>query len=296
MAETEAGPEREAEELPPDMQGGDAGPLTTPRVLGTDDGFIAMSKRLPEIAKAKDAFRKFALTRAYKGDWMQFGDKLELGGPGAGRVASDLGVSFTNWKSWKEEGEDRKGKWFRWYYTCTASFCGRILEGCMGRGDSRQKFYFIDSGQEKDIEDISEGEIRISAWRSSMKEGTKQMFGLRSIPADGCEALGLDPSKIKKISFDGSGSKDASGNTTGEKLEIKAKVVSVGSKTIGDNKKTKFVIGIEGSEFKTVETFSESLAKAASGMKGKDAKLTIQKKGRWAPMLLSIEISTGVGE
>lgn len=251
------------------------------------DGIIDLSKHLDEIGKAKDKIRRFVLNRALKNDWMQFNDKLELGEPGAGRIASDLGVNFTNWNWWREEGKDVNGSWFRWYYSCTASCRGRILELIIGRADSRQKFFGYEKGAWKEIADVSESDIRISAWRCASKEGTKQMFGLRSIPVEQAAELGLDTNKIKKVTFDGSGNKGSDGKTSGELTVIEAVVSHLGQRQTA-NKKTVYVTGFTHDTVKTADTFSESLAKAIKPLIGKMVKAKV-KKTQWGHNLVEIE-------
>lgn len=247
------------------------------------EGIIRLADRLDNIGKAKDKIRRFVLGRAYPGDWIRFGDKCELGGPGAERVASDLGVSFRNWRDWKDSGGDENGKWYTWWYETDAECQGRVLQKVQGRASSRDKFFGYENGAWKLLADCREADIRTAARRCAMKEGTKLMFGLRAIPWDHAEALGLDPKKVKTVEF-GSGAK--SKGKAGAKVTFKAKIVDVNQKTI-KTKSIVYVISLDSKKYPIAETFSESLAKSAKALKGKLATVGIEES-KFAPKLQSI--------
>lgn len=261
--------------------------VVAPQAVDNDDfeGMIAKSKRLNEIAEAKDKFRKFILARALKNDWMQFGDKLELGHAGTGRIGSDLGVSYTNWKSWRETGKDERGEYVRWFYSCTANCSGRVLEHVIGRADSRQKFFGHAHGKDKQLHDINESDIRVAAWRAAMKESVKQMFGLHSIPVEQAEELGLDPKKIKKVRFDENEKSNKADEGKTEK--IVAKLVGVGQRNTKTGK-TVYVVNLDHKEVPKADTFSETMAKEAKSLAGKTVEVKVTKT-RWGHNLQEIE-------
>src|SRR3990167_2378226 len=114
-------------------------------VISTDNlnddkinAIIHLASRTEELGKALDTIRKFVLARALPGDFVKFGEAgkdgyLELVGAGADRIASALGISFRNFRDWKEAGEDKYGAHYTWFYKCDVDFRGRVIESVEGR-------------------------------------------------------------------------------------------------------------------------------------------------------------------
>jgi len=169
------------------------------------DAICKLGENVERLGKAMDKIRRFVLARALPGDWCKFGDGttsyLELSSAGAERIGNDLGIGFTGWKSWKEEGEDKLGRWFYWYYSCDISFNGRKMESIEGRAGSRDKFFGYKEGAWKELEDVKEADIRQAARRRSMQEGIRQLLGIRRIPAEAAKTLGLNPDIARGYSF-----------------------------------------------------------------------------------------------
>ena len=170
---------------------------------------IRLAQHTEELGKAIDKLRRFVLGRALQGDWVRFASEgkpgfLELSGAGSFRIASVLGISWTNWKSWKEQGTDSKGEWITHWYQCDVSFGGRKIEGVQGRAGSRDKFfgYTSESGW-KELPDVRETDIQVAARRNAMKEGVKLMLGLLHIPEEAAASLGLPSHVIRGHTFGG---------------------------------------------------------------------------------------------
>jgi hypothetical protein len=179
---------------PEEIEGGESGTLLT---LKGDEQLIAMeniAKNAERMILAKQKVWNVLLKLAKPGDWTVFESqgkkKAEIGHGGAMRYAAFLGISFTNWTSEKVTGTDEKGQWFRWDFECDCLFGGRAIR-VYGRAGSRDRFFGKDHGQFKELHEINEGDIKIAARRSAMKEGVKTMLGLHHIPPDELEAAGV---------------------------------------------------------------------------------------------------------
>lgn len=259
------------------------------------DAIIAFSERTEKIGRALDNIRNFVLGRAFPGDWVRFGEKLELSGPAAERVISSLAlmgvsVSFTGWKYWKDTGTDKNGEWFTWWYQADVDIAGLHVEGVQGRAGSRDKFFGYEKGAFKDLGDVKEADIRMAARRGVIKEGIKMAMGLRSVPFEHAAKLGLDPAKIKTVEYASGGSTSAASTpaaAAGTELGIK----SVSVRTINKKDGTKGeVFVVEDERGTKYETFSESIAAAAKVLmesKGK-AIFAHTPNGKFAPKLNSL--------
>lgn len=267
------------------------------------DAIIAVAEKMDALGTALDRIRSFAMKRAMPGDWVRFKGKdddgsINLTGPGAERIAAAVGVSFIEWKSWKEEGRDEKGPWYRWYFQTTALAMGRRIEAIIGHAGTRDRFFGVAHGGLKDLSDISEADIRTAARRNAMKEGVRILLGLRRMPVEtAVKELGLIESRIKTVEFGGksSGSKAAaSSDTPAETFDESGVVGSVGQRKAGD--KTVYIIKTEAGG--VYDTFSETDAKAAKAGIGKTFRFrgTVSKWGKNARNIEPVEGGVENGE
>lgn len=258
------------------------------------DAIIQFAQQSQKMGKALDSIRTFVLGRAFPGDWVRFGDKLELSGPAAERVVSSLAmmgvpVSFTNWKYWKDTGSDKNGEWFTWWYQADVDISGLHVESVQGRASSRDKFFGYEHNAFKDLGDVKEADIRMAARRGVIKEGIKMAMGLRAIPAEHAQSLGLDPSKIKTVEFSSGGNTQASAPAAKAGTPLLVKSVNTRNiKKKDGSTTTVYVITDENGT--AYETFSESIAKAAKGyMEAKQkAIFDHEPNGKYAPKLKSM--------
>jgi hypothetical protein len=208
MKEAPEAHEVQAEVIPEaDNQGAMALAKTTE--LEQIDATIALANRLDELEKAKNRIRKFIFGRALPGDWVRFkgptGEAvLSMSGAGAERAASDLGVNFRDWESEKETGHDEHGDWLTWWYRCKAVI-GGLERNVMGRASSRDKFFGFAESQWKPLQDVSEPNIRMAAYRNCQKEGVRQLFGLRAISETAAAELGLNLGVVRGWEFGSQG-------------------------------------------------------------------------------------------
>lgn len=189
------------------------------------DAMIQFSEQSERFGRALDNNRKFALNRAWNGDFVQHGDKVNVTGPGAERVLSayaqmGVPVSFLNWEYHKDTGTDKYGDWYTWWYSADVEI-GGFKSKIEGRAGTRDSFFGREDNKWKDTADIKEADIRMAARRCVFKEAAKVALGLRSIPADQAESLGLKTSIIKKVEFGKRGQSEAVTTKPGEALTIK---------------------------------------------------------------------------
>jgi hypothetical protein len=153
-----------------------------------------ISKNIDRFIRAKEKIWQAVLKLAKPGDWVVFESEdrnapdrkrstVCLTGAGADRIAVALGISFTNWSEKKEEGEDEKGRWYRYWFETDASLGTRTIRA-IGRASSRDKFFGYAHGELKEISEIDESNVRMAAYHNAMKEGVKLLLGLRNIPIE----------------------------------------------------------------------------------------------------------------
>lgn len=264
------------------------------------DAIIQFAQQSEKMGRALDSIRKFVLGRAFPGDWVRFGEKLELSGPAAERVVSSLAmmgvpVSFTNWRYWKDTGSDKNGEWYTWWYEADLDVAGLHVEKVQGRAGSRDKFFGFESGQFKDLGDVKEADVRMAARRGVIKEGIKMAMGLRAIPAEHAEMLGLDKSKIKTVEF-GSGKSGTS--VSGAQDEFVAVVLDVTIKRQkpagADGKGGYTIYAVKFNNNVTAETFDKKVAEKAKELKAKKAfaRTAAAKDAKYAPNLVEIRTAT----
>jgi len=258
-----------------------------------DDRFqsiIHLAQHADELGRAFDKLRKFVLARALPGDWVRFGTKdkpgfLELTGAGSFRIASVLGISWTNWKSWKEQGTDSKGDWFTWWYQCDTLFQGRVIECVQGRAGSRDKFFgYTSEAGWKELPDVKETDIQVAARRNAMKEGVKLMMGLLHIPEETAGALGLPTTVIRGHTFgdhgpteakkDNEQKKEGAHAAEASKTTLTVKDVTVKSGKTGNTSWNRYtIISDKDARF---TTFDSNLAQTAKDAKSGGSQVEVE--------------------
>ncbi len=168
-----------------------------------------VANNIEKFVEAKQKIWQAILKLAKPGDWVVFESEDKnsptgkrsvvcLTGAGADRIASALGISFMNWKEQKEEGEDSKGVWYRYWFEVDVVFGGRIIKA-IGRAGSRDKFFGYVHGQLKELSDIDESNIKIAAYHNAMKEGVKLILGLRNIPLEEFKKYNIELIYARKV-------------------------------------------------------------------------------------------------
>jgi hypothetical protein len=194
--------------------------IVPPTTAGGTD-IEAVAGRIDALVSAHNKIRTALLKLALPGDWVIFGEDgkevAELTGAGAFRIASTVGISFTNWEARKETGTDDKGDWYRWEFECDAGFRWNVVRA-LGRAGSRDKFFGKSHGELKTLSEISEGDIKMAARRAAMKEGVKILLGLHHIPLQVLKELNVPLAYAKNITFQKTPPKSAEQVNSEEKL------------------------------------------------------------------------------
>ena len=209
----------------------------------TDMLFLA--DNIDKMIEAQNKIRSAVLKLAQPGDWVLFGNgeasKAEIGFAGAMRIGSTLGVSFTNWDSKKETGHDTIGSWYRWECECDVSYKGRLCR-VYGRASSRDKFFGKEKGEYKELHEIDEGNIKIIARRSAMKEGVKVLFGLHHMDPEFIKKYGIKLSSAGGHTFKSQDKKADETNALQDEV-LSAEIAKEGEKNGKKWKLHKIIIG-----------------------------------------------------
>lgn len=235
------------------------------------NAIIRLAEQTEKLGKALDTIRKFVLGRALPGDFVKFSAQggegyLSLVGAGAERIASALGISFLNFSDEKDSGTDKNGQWFTWRYKCDVTLHGRTIESVEGRASSRDLFFGFANGKWKEIADVKEADIRTAARRNAMKESVGLILGLRRIPESSARELGLDPAKVKSVSFGGKGGTTTKApEGTSQHLDAKVEDVKAFKKNGRYGAYTDYVVHAGGQQFSTTKKEIAELAKAVKG-------------------------------
>ncbi len=261
------------------------------------DRMIAVSKKLPQMALAAKAIREYGIAATLSGDFVRFGDKVELTGPGAERILGAVGqagvnMSFTEWSYTKDTGTDKNGDYYYWWYSAKVEIGGTRLGLIQGRAGSRDLFFGKAHGSWKDLSEVREADIRMAARRGVFKEAIKCYFGLRGIPFDAAAALGIDVKKIKTVEH-GSGGNTSAASAPAAAAGTALIVKGVIERTINKKDGTKSVVYvIEDENGSKYETFSENIADAAKDLMTDKKKaifaFTPSSNPRFAPKLNAI--------
>lgn len=260
------------------------------------DALIQFSQQTEKIGKALDRIRTFIMGRALPGDWVQHGDKINVSGPAAERILSSLGlmgvpVNFSEWGYAKDTGSDKNGDWFNWTYWANVEIGGLRLGRIEGRAGSRDIFFGYEYGSWKDLADVKEADVRMAARRGVFKEAIKVSLGLRGIPADQAKALGLDPSKIKKVEYGSKKEGTAVGGAQGDFIDVLADVTIKRSKKADSDGKGGYTIySVKFATKGTADTFDEKIATYAKELKGKSvfARTEAPSDPKYAPKLIEL--------
>lgn len=243
-----------------------------------------LAQNIEKIIEAQNKIRAAVLKLAMPGDWVLFDDTAEIGFAGANRIASTLGVSFTDFEAVKEQGTDEIGDWYRWEFECNAIYRNRTIR-VYGRAGSRDKFFGKAHGEFKRLHEIDEGNIKISARRAAMKEGVKCLFGLHHCDPEFLKKYGIKLESAGGHSFKSQGQQAAEAESA--TVQISNVTMKSGTNKTSGKPWTKY--SVEDSEGVIYSTFSESMATEAK--KSKESKgpanLTF-KKSEYGPELLSI--------
>ena len=268
------------------------------------NALIKFSEQTEPLGKALDKVRKFFLSRACKGDFVSHNGKtVNVSGPGAERILSSLGLmglswSLTNRTHTKDEGSDNNGKWYTHWYSGEARIGGINLGIIESRCGSRDKFFGYAHGKWKDLSDVRESDIIICASRGLFKELVKVGLGLRNIPLEDAEKMGLDLSKIAKVEYgdaDSRAAAEAQAPDNDGGLRGVLKSVEVARSGFKDKVKktgpwTIYAFTLESGA--VAETFDKDMFEGGQKLKGKKVVIMTKpnKNPRYSPEVVEVRM------
>ena len=130
--------------------------------------------------------------------WTDLGGKPWPTGPAAETIARRFAVSMVNIHRERFELSDEYGAYALWVYSATFSLPGgRDVMEAEGTCSSRDTFLGLDVQEDG----YDEGNIMKAAGTNCRINGIMQILGLRGIPWERLERLGLDRSKVTKVEY-----------------------------------------------------------------------------------------------
>lgn len=247
------------------------------------NAIVKFSEQTEKIEKALDKVRGFFMRRAYSGDFVTHNGKtVNASGPGSERILSSLGLmgvgwSLTDWQKQKDEGNDKNGDWYAWWYSAEAQIGNMKLGRIEGRAGSRDKLFGYKDHAWKDLADVKEPDIRMAARRCVYKELVKIGLGMRNIPIEDAVKMGLDKGKIAKVEFGKEGETAQTAAPAGTPLTITEVKPFNGTNKTTKKPYTRYdIIDDKGAKYSTFDDKVAALAK------------TLKENGRKA--LISYEV------
>jgi len=152
--------------------------------------------------------------------------KAEMGFAEANRIMSDFGVHMKDIKWRKEVDKDKIGEKITFWYEGFVTGGNIRNLWVQARASSRDKFFGKAKGEIKPIEEIDLPSLQQSAYHCLLKEGVKLVFGLKGIPAEELEKVGVKLSTAQTVSFSSSGGgyKGKSGGSDGNRKATEKQV------------------------------------------------------------------------
>jgi hypothetical protein len=156
--------------------------------LAAVDAREAMFKRVAEVA----------IQATHPTQWTDLGGKPWPTGPAAETIARRFAVSMTDIRRERFPLSDEHGEYALWVYTATFSLPGGSdVMDAEGTCSSRDSFLGLDVQEDS----YDEGNIMKAALTNCRTNGIMQILGLRGMPWERLEQLGLDRSLAAKVEF-----------------------------------------------------------------------------------------------
>jgi len=188
----------------------------------------ALEKRIESGLAAYHRILKMAVKYTHAGDWVDQNGVPYLMATGAERIARPFGISVQNTKTWREDREDNKGKYY--IYFCRAVVGSKLLDAELtfeGTCSSRDKFFAMTKVDGKSVlrptEDVDETNIRKKAWTNMFINGVTRLLGLRRLTFAFLAECGIVKAEAARVDYGGKGASDTISEAQGKLLYAKAK-------------------------------------------------------------------------
>lgn len=164
------------------------------------DPIAEAEKRVDYINKVM----KIALKVTKPQDWVDFGGKPYLSGPGAERLRPLFGITLSDMKHERINLEDEKGTYYVIIVTGTVHFRGDSIP-VIGTCSSRDQFFAVRyENNEKYYLPASEVDITNilkAAYTNMLTNAVTRCIGIRNLTWEQLDELGFDRSKAAKVEF-----------------------------------------------------------------------------------------------
>lgn len=156
--------------------------------LAVVDSREALFRRVAEVA----------IKATHPSQWTDLGGKPWPTGPAAETIARRFAVSMMNIRRERFPLSDEHGAYVLWVYTATFALPGgRDVLDAEGTCSSRDSFLGADAQEDA----YDEGTIMKAALTNCRINGVMQILGLRGMPWDRLEALGIARSAVPKVEY-----------------------------------------------------------------------------------------------
>ena len=195
-----------------------------PQSKKSAEDILWLAENIEALVTAKKKIVTAMLKMAVPGDWVSFSSDSDpdgsasLGYDGAMRIAEPCGISFIDRKVKKIIGRDKEGEWYRYESEVTCIRGGRQVR-TWGRAGSRDVFFGKADGKWKDLSDINEGNVKMAAIHSSMKEGVRILLGITSFPVKDLIQMGVNVDFTKGYKFKSKDGGDGAKNPISQETE-----------------------------------------------------------------------------
>jgi len=155
-----------------------------------------------EHALAARRIQEIAIKNTLPSDWVDFGGQAWLDTPGAERVARALGLSVKDWTWERVDYKDEEGEYF---VITSRGFVGHAPSNlwveAVGTQWSRKPFWYKDGERKRSLSEINPGLIVKDAYSDMFRNGVCRLLGLRGLPWDYLEELGIRKQATKRVEF-----------------------------------------------------------------------------------------------
>lgn len=161
---------------------------------GLEDALAAVEAR--EVLFQRVA--EVAVKATHPSQWTDLGGKPWPTGPAAETIARRFAVSMTNVRRERFPLSDEHGTYVLWVYTATFSLPGgKDVLDAEGTCSSRDQFL----GAEAHGDEFDEGTIMKAALTNCRINGVMQILGLRGMPWERLEQLGIKQGDVPKVEY-----------------------------------------------------------------------------------------------
>lgn len=166
---------------------------------------VDIERYVAEIEKNIELYKRIkiqALRLTKEGDWIYFGSSLYLMVSGTDELMKAYGICTFDTRSELEWLRDEAGEYY--LYTIVGKAYSRklgILVEERGSCSQRDRLFSMSHGKMRSASEIDAADIKSTAATNFRRKATTIITGTASVTEEDLKEAGLNPSKIRKISF-----------------------------------------------------------------------------------------------